>query len=165
MRRKGCKVCRHPRREWIEQSMKDNVPYRAICEEVNRDEHSEKIEPYTLSRHLPHMGGKSALIADERIVVRALPQADLLRLALPPESQRVAVSEALELIIYLGVQSLLYNPETITPAHLLTAIDLARRLNVGGEKNGVLQDAWKEVEEAIKQQRKKKKQDEIIIEG
>ncbi len=70
------------------------------------------------------------------------------RQAIPTQEQVVSIPEALGTIINAGIRNILTDPSVVTPQMVLLALDMSRKLGIGGKEVEEFQEAWRALEKA-----------------
>lgn len=152
---KQCKVCVHKGKAEIDALLLNGAKYSAIIRRM-RAAHPEEPElnPSNLSRHKnAHLLTKPIKVTEvdpetgqvqEGYLIGHLTQAITAPKEVIPD-EAVSVPDALKVIINAGVRNIAHNPELVTPQMLIAALDMARKIGLGGNDQEEFRDAWKEL--------------------
>lgn len=150
-----CKVCAHPGKAEIDAMLLNGAKYSAIIARM-RAAHPEAPEliPSNLTRHKnAHLLTKPIKVSEvnpetgevqEGYLIGHLSQAITAPKEVIPD-EAVSVPDALKVIINAGVRNIAHNPELVTPQMLIAALDMARKIGLGGNDQEEFKDAWKEL--------------------
>lgn len=158
-----CKICGeppHPGLDEINLMLANGAQYKAIIARMKAAHPGavELTEP-NLSRHkTKHLLTKPMKTTEidpetgeprEAYIIGHLSQAPIVpKSAVPKPAEVVPLPDALGLIINAGLLNIARNPEIVTPAILMMAIDMARKMGVGGKEVEQFEEAWKNLNRA-----------------
>lgn len=157
-----CKICSHPGVEEINAMILNGVRYEDITRRMKQLYPSApRITQVNITTHKKHHllnkpvsiespdGKKYTYIAGATVAEKIT----IDKSAIP---EGVSIPDALKVIISAGVANILQNPETVTPAVLVSALELARKsglLTAGAEE---FVDAWEALANSSKRKSKKR---------
>lgn len=152
-----CKVCGsppHPGRREIDAMLLNGAAYKAIIARMQAAHPGayDLTEPNLSrhkNRHLLTQPIKTTEIDEETgeereaYIIGHLASAPMVpKSALPKPTEVVPLPDALGLIINAGLLNIARNPSLVTPPVLMAAIDMARKLGVGGKEVEEFAAAW-----------------------
>lgn len=140
-----CKVCTHPGQAEIDAMLLNGATGKAIIARMKAAHPGavEITEP-NLSRHKKnHLLTKPIKTTEvdengevkEAYIIGHLTKAITVpREAIPKPTEVVNIPDALGVIINAGVRNILNSPEWVTPQILMFALDMARKMGIGGKE-------------------------------
>jgi hypothetical protein len=151
----ACKVCNHPGRGEIEAMLLNGAEHKPIIAKMQAAHPGAPVlNGPNLTRHYKnHLITKPIMVKTtdgetgaeiEGYVAGHLSRSlTISRDAIPKKEDRISVPEALAIIINAGARNVVMNPDTVTPKDMLAAMEMARKLGLGGQADDEFADAWK----------------------
>lgn len=159
--RTRCKVCNHPGRTEIDAMLLNGTPYDKIAARMQAAHPgAEKLERDNLSRHKknhlltrpitveevdPATGEKKTGFLVGHLTTAPIVPKD----AIPAIEDRISLPDALDIIINVGLRNALLTPDLVTTKDVIAAIEIKRKLGLGGKDEEDFRAAW----EALGQKR------------
>lgn len=169
-----CRVCNHPGVDEINAMLLNAAPYKNI---IKRGKAAYPEEPplneAALSRHFHrHLITKPIKTEELDLTTGDMVEGYLVghltrAMEVPKEvipKDPIGLSDALKVIINAGIFNIMNNPGVVTPAVLVSAIDMARKMGIGGREGEEFNDAWAALNEKKNQQRRKRKRTVTLTE-
>lgn len=144
-----CKVCTHPGLDEINAMLLNATPYTAIIRRMTKAHPgAPELSSPNLSTHKKnHLlarpitvqteAGETQMYASGAFLTRQLSVA---KEDLPVDN--LTLPEALRTIIVAGVRNILLNPELVTPAVLIQAVEVARKAGLFTGQTEEFEEAW-----------------------
>jgi len=152
-----CKICgepEHPGRVEIDAMLLNGAPYKAIIARMEAAHPgAEDLTEPNLSRHKNrHLLTKPIKTTEvdpetgevkEAYIIGHLTEAPIVpKSAIPKPTEVTPLPDALGLIINCGLINIAKNPALVSPTILIMAIDMARKMGVGGKEVEEFAAAW-----------------------
>src|SRR4051794_2321254 len=77
------------------------------------------------------------------------------RAIIPAADQRITLPDALAVIIQAGIRNIALNPDIVTPKELMAAMDMARKLGLGGKDSEEFAAAWQALDRSKNKTKRK----------
>lgn len=146
----GCKVCRHPGREEIDRMLLNGTPYANIATRMRTVHPSAPpLSPPNLSTHKNrHLLTQPIAVLEGDGSQGYLTARVSTTLIVPKDnipSETPTLPESLRIVINAGLRNILAHPELVTPRVLMEALEVQRKIGLGGEDSEAWMAAWEEL--------------------
>lgn len=83
--------------------------------------------------------------------------------AIPAIEDRISLPDALDLIINIGLRNALYNPDLVTMKDVISAVEIKRKLGLGGGEEEDFRQAWEALGQKRGAMKKKSRRRKVTV--